>query len=110
MSVKAIQTINASAAPAHAGQTVGLAVGISLGVCVIAAVLGIQFFRRRKLDRKIKGLEFKDRRRRRRGQKTELSTGKNEVQEMDSSTGLALDPSGHPAYEVGSNTYRYEVR
>jgi hypothetical protein len=88
-------------------------VGISLGVCAIAAVLGIWFFRRRRLEQKADantGIGVKDRRRRRRGQKPELSTGKNEVQEMDSSTGLELDPSGHPAYEVGSNTYRHEAR
>jgi hypothetical protein len=108
----AAQTSNASAAPAHTGRTVGLAVGISLGVCAIAAVLGIWLFRRRTLDRKrrqIKELESKISAAGAVVEKPQLLTGKKEAQEMDSSTRQELDPNAHPAYEVGSNTYRHEA-
>ena len=119
-STAATQVSGASAAlaPSHTGRTIGLAVGISLGVCAIAAVLGIWLFFRKKLDRE----------RRHRGELestisaagtiakgSQLSAEKREhkvgpeAQEMDSSRRQELDTGGHAPYEAGGNISRHEV-
>jgi hypothetical protein len=102
----------AATAPSHTSGTVGLAVGISLGVCAIAAVAGIWVFFRRRLDRertRMKELESKISAVGAVREKPELSMGRWEAQEMDSSTRQELDPKGHGRYEIYSNTDRHEA-
>ncbi len=112
-SVAATQSSGASEtpAPSHTGRTVGLAVGISLGVCAIAGLLGVWFLFRRRLR--------KERTRREEleatiAQKPKMSSEEKELklappaQEIDSSRREELD-NEHAKYEVGSNSYRHEM-
>jgi hypothetical protein len=78
----------------------------------MAAVLGIWLFSRRKLNRErkhIRELESKISATGAVAEKSELSTGKKDAQEMGSSTRQELDPKGQAVFEVGSNTYRHEA-
>ena len=86
--------------------------GIPLGVCAIAAVLGIWYFFKGRLRKERSQREELESRM---AEKQELSAEKkepmigSEAQEIDSSRRQEMDGNGHSAHEVGTNSNRHEV-